>query len=531
MATDVGLPRIARLLGQEEAFAKFLEAAAMEEAGDFKGAIESYKRAFKMWGALDSVVDDGGLPVAVRREAEAAGIDCGPSSAKLDMDSQESPRFDVDSPEEWLAYLRENGYCVLAGVADTEAVARAKSLLWDFLESIPGSQATRADSETWGSGWIPNPVNGIIGVHGFGQSEFCWHARSLPKARQAFESVWDCKDVIASFDGGNAFRPWVHKPEWKTSGGWWHVDQNSFLPGQDGLKCVQGLLTFTDATPAAGGLCVIPGSHKHHGEVCRRACAHILSGHFVQVQPGDPVLESGARLVCAKAGDLILWDSRCVHCNTPGLQNAETDIDVGLASESELLRVVAYICMTPASWASPEVLAQRKQGYSDNETTDHVPHEWHGIGQALPWPPPKSWKDASFLRKRLIVGASQAALSQAQPQDSEGVCNDPATAMISPLVAKASKSSLEESSVVAETHFHDIQSLEGLNAYLMHNSYLASAVHVTKEDFDRCQAIQDWAVDTKAMPHLARWYTHIRHLMGSLMHVDENWVAAPDSPT
>merc|ERR1711959_249190 len=102
---------------------------------------------------------------------------------------------------------------------------------------------TRADSETWGSGWIPNPVNGIIGVHGFGQSDFCWHARSLPKARQAFESVWDCKDVIASFDGGNAFRPWAHKPEWKTSGGWW-LDQNSFLPGQDGLKCVQGLLTF-----------------------------------------------------------------------------------------------------------------------------------------------------------------------------------------------------------------------------------------------------------------------------------------------
>ena len=38
-------------------------------------AIELYKRAFRLWPALDSQIDDG-LPRGVRRAAEAAGLDC-----------------------------------------------------------------------------------------------------------------------------------------------------------------------------------------------------------------------------------------------------------------------------------------------------------------------------------------------------------------------------------------------------------------------------------------------------------------------
>ena len=42
-------------------------------------------------------------------------------------------------------------------------------------------------------------------------------------------------------------------------------------------------------------------------------------GDFVPVPLDDPVLAGGARLVCAQPGDLVLWDSRTVHCNTPAL--------------------------------------------------------------------------------------------------------------------------------------------------------------------------------------------------------------------
>jgi hypothetical protein len=405
------LASIAKLLGKEEAFSIFIEALATEEAGDCNSAIQLYKRAFKMWDALQTSMDEGGLPTAVRREAEAAGIDCCRMCEDVSMSTDESRRFDIDATDEWMAYLKENGYCVLAGAADAKAVAEAKVLLWEFLESAPGSQVKRDDASTWDAGWLPNVSNGILGVHGVGQSPFCWHTRLLPKVRRAFEAIWDCKDVIASFDGGNVFRPWASKPEWRTDGGWWHVDQNAFLGNQDGFTCVQGLLTFTDATPATGGLCVIPGSHNHHKDVCTRAYAHILSGHNVPVPPGDPVLGSGAQLVCARAGDLVLWDSRCVHCNTPGSPDANSDsADHDSALNNQLLRVVAYVCMTPASWASSDVLAQRKQGFLTNQTTDHLPHEWHGGDQTFSWPPLNTWEDTSLVQKHLIVGASSALL-------------------------------------------------------------------------------------------------------------------------
>ena len=44
-----------------------------------------------------------------------------------------------------------------------------------------------------------------------------------------------------------------------------------------------------------------------------------MRSDFVMMPHDDPLLvEKKAILVKAKAGDLLLWDSRTVHCNTPG---------------------------------------------------------------------------------------------------------------------------------------------------------------------------------------------------------------------
>lgn len=433
MPSDSGLSKIAQHFGKEEAVAVFRQAAATEEAGDCEGSIKLYRRAFKMWDALDSGFDDGGLPRAVRHAAEAAGIDCDALADAL-LVTDATPRFAVSASSEWLPYLEEHGYCVLADVADEEEVTLAKSLMWNYLESIPDTKVRRDDISTWeDEDWVPSTHNGVFGSHGFGQSAFCWHTRLLPGVRQAFTAIWDCCDLLVSFDGGNVFRPWAQKEQWRTHGGWWHVDQNVFLPGKSDRSSVQGLVTYIDATPETGGLCVIPGSHKHHISVCERSCAQTVRKDCVQVQPGDPVLESGGQLVCAKAGDLILWDSRCVHCNTPGVVNTReaqgepgdsnngiqqlgaatedtgsmstAEPSVQACTNSELLRVAGYVCMTPAAWACNDVLAKRKDAFIDNETIDHWPHEYHGPCEKLSWPPSNTWSDASELQRQMVVGA------------------------------------------------------------------------------------------------------------------------------
>ena len=273
-----------------------------------------------------------------------------PKTAPRSVEAHRPPRFDMTSPEgqaSMLAYLAEHGYAVVASVADEQEVAAGKALMWDFLEAADGQLARaqkveglgslqpnrslqpnlrRGDARTWGGSrerernWLPDPGNGILGGWGFGQSAFMWHFRNLPKVKAAFAAIWETEDLLVSFDGGNAFRPWRHNPAWLTKGGWYHVDQNATLPNKKGKVCVQGLVTLHRADEETGGLVVLPGSHLHHTEICRRSPFSKSFGDFIPMDAKEPVLASTTpRLVCAEPGDLILWDSRTVHCNTPAL--------------------------------------------------------------------------------------------------------------------------------------------------------------------------------------------------------------------
>lgn len=167
------------------------------------------------------------------------------------------PRFNVNDyrMEE---YFKQHGYVVVASVASEEEIQKAKSKFWDFMEAH--SSVKRDDVNTWDKNWLPNESNGILGTfiheifiifyfffashciyvylasYNFSHSDFLWDTRLLPKVKAAFEKLWFTPNLIVSFDGGNAFRPWKHNPLWLTSGGWWHVDQNSYnRPQRKGL--------------------------------------------------------------------------------------------------------------------------------------------------------------------------------------------------------------------------------------------------------------------------------------------------------
>mmetsp|Transcript_80144 Transcript_80144/g.248728 ORF Transcript_80144/g.248728 Transcript_80144/m.248728 type:complete len:231 (-) Transcript_80144:87-779(-) len=79
-------------------------------------------------------------------------------------------------------------------------------------------------------------------------------------------------------------------------------------------------------------------------------------------------------MVCARAGDLLLWDSRTIHCNTLPLVE-DTDVLCGY----DLIRAVAYICMTPAAWCTTEVKSKRATSFTRGVTTSHWPHEYHSM--------------------------------------------------------------------------------------------------------------------------------------------------------
>jgi ectoine hydroxylase-related dioxygenase (phytanoyl-CoA dioxygenase family) len=324
------------------------------------------------------------------------------------MQAVEVPRFNLENgPEEvaaMLLYLQENGYAVCASVASPLEIEAAKASFWTFTQTV--SAVLPTDITTWDDkDWLASPTDGICSSKGFNHSEFAWNTRCLPKVKAAFGAIWDTMKLIVSFDACNVFRPWKYNPSWLTSGGWWHVDQNAMKgPERQGKVCIQGLVTYYNATEDTGGLCVIPRSHLQHNEVCERCAKGDRSMDFISIPKEDDVLrENAGILVCAKAGDLILWDSRTIHCNTPALTapdyvrecehvasscsgsscSSEVMKPEQLNNNTEIIRLVSYVCMLPKACANNRCLEQRRLGFTRRVSTSHWPTQKIGINNRV----------------------------------------------------------------------------------------------------------------------------------------------------
>lgn len=287
-------------------------------------------------------------------------------------------RFDLSTQKaEMLDYLDKYGYAVIKNVATQEEVTKGIQYLWDFMENLPATKCKRDDSATWDDDeWYPSPRNGILNAMGTGQSSISWQARLFPQVKETFSAVWETEDLITSFDGVNVFRPWVKEKKWQTKGGWWHVDQNGYFENRRERISVQGLVSYTATTSVTGGLCVIAGSHKKFTQMCLRNELAYMEGNYLkadEIMINDSDFEK--RLVCCEAGDLVIWDSRTVHCNTPG-----KDSEAHKQDPSTILRACAYVCMAPLALATTETLDLRREAFIRNESSSHWPHPFASSG-------------------------------------------------------------------------------------------------------------------------------------------------------
>lgn len=369
----------------------------------------------------------------VKKKAPPAYLESGTKA----LTAEPSPRFDFGDPEDaarGLAYLEEHGYVVAKAVMSPEEVRKARGLFWDFVEGLPARIGwdrgnRRDDPSTWTKSFPGSTRTGIVSSMGAGQAPFSWYVRTRPRVKPVFEAIWNTKDLIVSFDGFNAFRPWNKEPGLRTAGGWYHVDQN--VHTKPGKVCVQGLVSMYDQSTRSGGLTIIPGSHKDF----KSAGLRINPRHrddFVPIPRGDPILRSASpRLVVCKAGDMCLWDSRTVHCNSPGFgPNAGApdakDAKVGEVKAKQvaadatskpdpapLLRLACYVCMTPTRMATGKTLNLRRDAVKKNRTTTHWPHELNGSGYRLEATP--GYGDAErYIDDELVVGQKEAAKTEAK---------------------------------------------------------------------------------------------------------------------
>jgi len=295
------------------------------------------------------------------------------------------PLFDVTNPESneaALQYLRDNGYVVYENVITPEEVQEGLNLLWDFLEGM-GTGINRGDPSTWGDDrWPPGGRTGVIYTHHIGQSAFLWTMRAKPNIGHIYSSIWGTpvEELLTSFDGCGVMKPTSYNADWRTTGSWYHLDQNGIK--KKGDCCYQGLLNLIDNLEDDPGFVVVPQSNHKFSSFFQQVGPHVR-GDFVSVKPNVLMDHFKAQPVklCVPAGSFVVWNSKTVHCNTPALKPRPMipPHDRARRQAVTLERVVAYICMSPRpknAAVLQSLLWEKAKGVRAGVTTNHWPDEF-----------------------------------------------------------------------------------------------------------------------------------------------------------
>jgi len=282
----------------------------------------------------------------------------------------EVPRLEAGSTES-LEHLESEGFVVIANALSPDEASHALELTWDYLEEL-GTGIDRHDVSTWDDDrWPIVTSGGIVPSLGIGHSEAQWFTRSRPSIKMAFASIWDDPDLLVSFDGMALWRPTSVNPDWATNrgGSWMHVDQHPVT--RPGFHCVQGAVTLMPSSPSTGGNILIPQSHRWFSDIPQTYAERLARlptwlDHF-RFPVDDPRLATTPPVMChMEAGDMMLWDSRTVHCSSPGL---EPPLAVSNDTASSLIRAVSLVCMMPRSLADEGVIAKRRAAVATRTST------------------------------------------------------------------------------------------------------------------------------------------------------------------
>jgi hypothetical protein len=199
--------------------------------------------------------------------------------------------------------------------------------------------------------------------------------------KNVYARIWNTQQLLVSFDGCGIFRDWRYNPAWKTNGGWNHVDQHPIE--KPNRCCIQGFVSLTDQNQTTGGLIVYPNTPSRFTELSDMVKK---SGDYVKVPDTHPIMNQGktlGKLVHCRAGDMVLWDSRTVHCNSPATAIEERDKD----EPADLIRIVAYVSMSPTTFVNGQTLDEfrekRKQMVENNCTTTHWSTELVVAGKVI----------------------------------------------------------------------------------------------------------------------------------------------------
>ena len=315
---------------------------------------------------------------------------------------------------EALVMLREKGVAVVTSVLGDDESIVFRHGIWELAEHLtslftrPMEPVLREAPWTWYNWHELSPTKGMLVQHyGVGHAQVLWDIRQHPQVAKVFADIYSIMsgseikttDMITSFDAFSL----LPEPE-HTNRGWdnenvsgLHVDQGST---SSEFQYYQGLVNLEKVEIGGATFEVVPGSHKIHAELFSTFGLTIKKNwHILDTQQLQFLKEQKLETVriLAGQGDMILWDSRTVHCGGRVVKGREICTT----------RVVSYVCMVPRSRASEKTLAKRiacievPEG-QELRTTTHVPDKPIMFGKR-PRTYGKSMPDVATITTRPIL--------------------------------------------------------------------------------------------------------------------------------
>ena len=264
------------------------------------------------------------------------------------------------------SYLDTHGVAVIPNILTEEECINYRTRIWNELNHVTQNRFNINDNTTWREFYKFYPLHSMLLQHfSLGHMQPIWDIRSHPKVCKSFEKLWnvDKNDLLVSFDGLS-----VHLPPEKTNKGWFnnewfHTDQSSHKVGK---HCIQGMVTLYDVNENDATLSILEKSHNYHQQFFQDMDIYNPSDWYKLKSDDEKkyFLDKGCkpRAVKAKAGSLILWDSRTFHCGKECNRNREI----------ENFRMVIYVCMLPRNTVNdPKALIKKRKAFENLRITSH----------------------------------------------------------------------------------------------------------------------------------------------------------------
>ncbi|KXH59263.1 hypothetical protein CSAL01_12910 [Colletotrichum salicis] len=205
----------------------------------------------------------------------------------------------------------------------------------------------------------------MYSAYGASHEQMAWKARTEPNVVEVFEKLWETDELRTSFNGMN-----ISLPNRKDISGVHGRTATRILKE----KAVQSLLNFAPNGPNDDELVLMRGSAKLFDEFFahKRESADHEDAPPPEIKFMDLFLfnekdvqgfeRKGCELfkVNMEPGDFVLWDSRIMH--------------YARFPESDQIRHMEYICMTPRRFATDEALEAKKYCFENWFGTTHWPH-------------------------------------------------------------------------------------------------------------------------------------------------------------